>query len=89
MHWDIISRKLLNGDTILRDEEGILALEHKMKAIIENLAADEELSAECYDDYITFDSEINRDYYCFEVSGESEKNIIIDCPQNRIWSISM
>ena len=89
MHWDIISRKLSNSDVILRDENGTLALEHRMKTIIENLAADEELSAERYDDYIIFDSEINRDYYCFEVSGESEKNIIIDCPQNRIWSISM
>ena len=73
MQWDIISRKLSNSDVILRDENGTLALEHRMKTIIENLAADEELSAECYDDYIIFDSEINRDYYCFEVYGESEK----------------
>lgn len=33
MNWDIISRKLLNSDDILRDEHGTLALEHKMKTI--------------------------------------------------------
>ncbi len=69
--WDIISRKLLNSDAILRDEHGTLALEHKMKTIIENLAADEELSAEGYDDYIAFDYHVNRDYYCYQVSVES------------------
>ena len=69
--WDIISRKLLNSDAILRDEHGTLALEHMMKTIIENLVADEELSAECYDDYIAFDYHINRDYYCYQVSVES------------------
>lgn len=71
MNWDIISRKLLNSDDILRDENGTLVLEHRMKTIIENLATDEELSAECYDDYIAFDNYINRDYYCYQVFVES------------------
>lgn len=63
MNYDIIFQKLNNGDEIYRDQDGNLVLEHKLKTIIENLAIDKDLSADQFDDYISYDYSINKKFY--------------------------
>lgn len=63
MNNDIIFQKLNNGDEIYRDQDGNLVLEHKLKTIIENLAIDKDLSADQFDDYISYDYSINKEFY--------------------------